>query len=66
MITGDVKETAESIATQIGIIQPNEKNNSFTGKDFFKLPAKEQLKILSTGQGLVFSRTEPAHKRLLV
>lgn len=35
MITGDIKETAESIATEIGIIQKgDEKSRSLTGKEF--------------------------------
>jgi len=38
MITGDIKETAESIARDIGIIKAgDEKNRSLTGFDFEKL-----------------------------
>lgn len=66
MITGDVKETAESIALQIGILQPNFKEQSFTSKEFLGFDDKKQNAILSSGNGLVFSRTEPAHKRYLV
>lgn len=66
MITGDVKETAESIALQIGILQPNFKEQSFTSKEFLAFDDKKQNAILSSGNGLVFSRTEPAHKRYLV
>lgn len=36
MITGDVKETAEQIATEVGIIS-KVSNNSFSGNEFFKL-----------------------------
>jgi magnesium-transporting ATPase (P-type) len=36
MITGDVKETAEQIAVEVGIIEKVNKN-SFTGNEFFKL-----------------------------
>lgn len=35
MITGDVKETAEQIAIEVGIIQ-NVDNNSFIGQEFFE------------------------------
>jgi magnesium-transporting ATPase (P-type) len=42
MITGDIKETAESIARDIGIIKAgDEKNRSLTGFDFEKLKEKE-------------------------
>jgi len=35
MITGDIKETAESIAKEIGIIGAgDEKDRSFTGHEF--------------------------------
>lgn len=35
MITGDIKETAESIAREIGIIRKgDEKDRSFTGHGF--------------------------------
>lgn len=40
MITGDVKETAEQIAMEVGIIG-SVNNNSFTGNEFFKLKEKE-------------------------
>lgn len=41
MITGDVKETAESIASQIGIISKGTSTNSFTGKEFFALSSNK-------------------------
>lgn len=66
MITGDVKETAESIGEQIGIISKNSSSNSFSGKEFFALSDQKQLEILKNNDGLIFSRTEPVHKRLLV
>jgi len=72
MITGDIKETAQSIATEIGILRSKSdyKLRSFTGKEFTDKSDKQQLEILSQvidePSGLAFSRTEPAHKRRLV
>ncbi len=71
MITGDIKETAQAIGKEIGIISESEfDTKSFTGKEFEKLSEEEQKKILgdaieSVG-GLIFARTEPKHKRALV
>ena len=74
MITGDIKETAETIAKNIGIIEKGASDlseRSFTGKQFFTtFSSKQQLTIMKHAiarrHGLVFSRTEPAHKRELV
>lgn len=72
MITGDIKETAQSIATEIGILRSKAdyKTRSFTGKEFTDKPDKQQIEILSQvidePSGLAFSRTEPTHKRRLV
>lgn len=40
MITGDIKETAQSIASEIGILQGEEDypTRSFTGKEFVEMP----------------------------
>jgi len=44
MITGDIKETAQAIAKQIGIIGKNDdiSRRSFTGKEFFDKLSKEE------------------------
>lgn len=70
VITGDNKLTAESIARKIGVFTETEdvSHKSFTGADFFALPESKQVEYLmdKSGNGLVFSRTEPKHKQLLV
>jgi Ca2+-transporting ATPase len=68
MITGDNKLTAEAIAVEIGILDKGfDADCSFTGTDFFKMSESQQIKVLTKGNGgLVFSRTEPTHKQLLV
>lgn len=72
MITGDIKETAESVGKSIGIV--NEKmleTRSFSGGEFFEKNTPEQQSaiiqnFLSNPGGMIFSRTEPKHKRQLV
>jgi len=68
MITGDNKLTAEAIAMDVGILDNDfDAEQSFTGVDFFKKSEAEQLEILGkSNSGLVFSRTEPKHKQVLV
>jgi len=70
MITGDIKETAQSIGQQIGFFSVENNENSFTGVEYEHLsPEKQQevlLKCLKSKEGLVFSRTEPRHKKILV
>ena len=68
MITGDNKLTAEAIAVETGILDKGfDADCSFTGTDFFKMTESQQIKVLTKGNGgLVFSRTEPTHKQLLV
>lgn len=70
VITGDNKLTAESIARKIGVFTDTEdvSHKSFTGAEFFSLPQEKQVEYLmkKSGNGMVFSRTEPKHKQQLV
>jgi len=71
MITGDIKETAQAIGKEIGIINASEVNgSSYTGVEFEHLSEDKQQEILnrclSHNGGLIFSRTEPRHKKILV
>ena len=72
MITGDIKETAQSIGKSIGIINDSiMEKRSFTGGEFFeKLSVDQQNKViqefLTNPGGMIFARTEPKHKRQLV
>ncbi len=71
MITGDIKETAQAIGKEIGILTEAEfSSKSFTGVEFEKLSEERQKEILSSAisnvSGLIFARTEPKHKRALV
>lgn len=44
MITGDIKETANSIAKDIGILTDGQENGrSFTGHEFEKMSDSEKL-----------------------
>lgn len=71
MITGDIKETAQAIGRDIGILTESEfASKSFTGAEFERLSEEKQKEVLSSAVGsvggLIFARTEPKHKRALV
>jgi len=72
MVTGDLKETAHSIAQQLGLVTRKESYDyCFSGKELESMNTLDQEVLIedfikNTNISLIFYRSEPRHKRLLI
>jgi magnesium-transporting ATPase (P-type) len=66
MITGDDKNTAEAIGSEISLVSGSLNSSSFTTNEFFKFSVEKQKSLLSQNKNFIFSRSEPSHKKQLV
>ena len=66
MVTGDHQATAQAIAAELGLIEP-EKVRVITGTELNKLNEKELINLLQKdGRQVIFARVNPEHKLNLV
>ncbi len=65
MITGDYGITAEKIAREVGIIDPNEKSIVLSGEEINKMTDSE-LGNLIKQKNIIFARVTPEHKLRMV
>lgn len=72
MVTGDLRETAQSIAQQLGLITRKENlEYCFSGRELEEMSPIDQDSLIedfikNTRVSLIFYRSEPRHKRQLV
>ena len=66
IVTGDTPGTANEIGRQIGLIGPDEPNQTVTGTEFAAMSHDEALKLVSSPDFKIISRARPDDKARLV